>query len=291
MVWMIIGYGKTYLDKCSRDHIGAYAAQAAYFLIMSAIPFMMLLLAILRVIPSTNNMFEVLLYDVVSEEYRVYADELVAMLMTANIGAISISAILAIWAAGRAFQNLMVGLNVVNKIQETRNWFVTRFFAVVYTFLLLAAIVCIMLMLVFTKQLQGLFHNHYSFLAYAVGLKPVIRWCFVFILLVLLFTMLFKTLPNKKLTFISQLPGGILCAASWYIFSIILGAWIKWFGGFSMYGTLATLITIMFWLYFCMYFMLMCAEANAFFKEAFGSAMVKWWNRVGDKHKEFFSGK
>ncbi len=39
MIWMVIGYVKTYLDKCKRDNIGAFAAQAAFFIIMSAIPF------------------------------------------------------------------------------------------------------------------------------------------------------------------------------------------------------------------------------------------------------------
>ena len=42
-MWTFLGYGKTYLDKCGRDNIGAYAAQTAYFMIMTSIPVMMLL--------------------------------------------------------------------------------------------------------------------------------------------------------------------------------------------------------------------------------------------------------
>jgi membrane protein len=41
-----------------------------------------------------------------------------------------------------------------------------------------------------------------------------------------------------------------------------------------MYGALATMMLFMFWLYFCMYFMLMAAEANVFFQESF-SMMVE----------------
>lgn len=276
MFWMIIGYAKTYLDKCARDHIGAYAAQAAYFMIMSAIPFLMVLIAILQLIPATSGMLSLLLIELVPDALKLYVDEVVELVMATSMGAVSISAIVAIWAAGKAFQNLMVGLNVVNRIDETRNWLVTRCLAVIYTFLLLIAIVAIMLLLVFTRQLQEVLHDHYSFVAYAVGLKPVIRWTVVFLFLVLLFTMLFVALPNKKLSFISQLPGGILCAVSWYVFSLLLGVWVNQFGAFSMYGTLATVIIIMFWMYFCMYFMLMCAEANAFFSEAFGNMFKKW---------------
>ena len=49
-----------------------------------------------------------------------------------------------------------------------------------------------------------------------------------------------------------------------------------------MYGAFATMMMFMFWLYFCMYFMLMAAEANVFFKEAFGLA----WDNFKRKIKE-----
>lgn len=284
MIWMIIGYGKTYLDKCSRDHIGAYAAQAAYFMIMSAIPFMMLLFAIMGFVPSTSQYLYTFIHEVLPRQIEPYIDPFIDMVMKASVGAISISALMAVWSSGKAFQNLMVGLNVVNQIKETRNWFVTRFWAVVYTTLLLFAIVVIMLMLVFTQQLQDVFHNYYGFIAYVVGLRPVIRWLFVYLFLIILFTFLFMSLPNKKLTFLSQLPGGIICATSWYVFSVILAVWVGIFKGFSMYGALATMMIMMFWLYFCMYFMLMSAEANVFFEQAFGLAWHKFIERLQAKY-------
>ena len=49
MIWMVIGYVKTYLDKCKRDNIGAFAAQAAFFIIMSAIPFLMVFTSLITV--------------------------------------------------------------------------------------------------------------------------------------------------------------------------------------------------------------------------------------------------
>lgn len=269
MIWMIIGYGKSYLDKCSRDHIGAYAAQAAYFMIMSAIPFLMLLFAILRVAPSVTAMFDIRVLEVLPETVRPYAIDAIELIMQSSIGAVSISAVMAVWAAGKAFQNLMVGLNVVNGIKETRNWFVTRVWAVIYTIILLMAIVMTMFLLVFAQQLKDLFTGHYGFIAYIVGIKPIFRWLFVFAVLTLVFTLMFKYLPNTKLTFMSQLPGGIIAAASWYIFSGLLSVWIDVFGGFSMYGAMATIMIMMVWLYMCMYFMLMAAEANKFFEQAF----------------------
>jgi len=281
-MWTFLGYGKTYLDKCGRDNIGAYAAQTAYFMIMSAIPFMMLLVWIAGYVPSINEYMNELVFDVLPETFLPYMERVIRLVTQASVGAISISAVMAIWSSGKAFQNLMVGLNQVNKIEETRNWFGRRLRAIFYTLVLLFVIVVIMLMLVFTQKLQYYAKNYYGFLAYVVGIRPLFRGIFVFIFLVIVFTFLFTVLPNKNLTFFSQLPGGIICAASWYVFSMLLAIWVKIFNNFSMYGAFATMMMFMFWLYFCMYFMLMAAEANVFFKEAFGLA----WDNFKRKIKE-----
>ncbi len=284
-MWTFLGYGKTYLDKCGRDNIGAYAAQTAYFMIMTAIPVTMLLVWIAGLIPSISHYLNELIYEVIPEEFSPFMAKVVHLVTKGSVGAISISALMAIWSSGKAFQNLMVGLNQVNQIEETRNWLARRIKAIFYTMFLLSIIVVIMLMLVFTQKLQGYAKSTYGFLAYVFGIRPLFRSIFVFIFLVIVFTFLFTVLPNKNLKFMSQLPGGIICAVSWYVFSLFLAIWVKYFNGFSMYGALATMMIFMFWLYFCMYFMLMAAEANVFFADAFGLAWEKF--KIDFKAKHF----
>lgn len=278
-MWTFLGYGKTYLDKCGRDNIGAYAAQTAYFMIMSSIPFLMLLVYIAGYVPPIKAYMNELVYNVLPDSIEPYMLKVYGMITQASLGMISIAVVMAIWASGKAFQNLMVGLNQVNKIQETRNWFGRRFRSIFYTMIILSVIVVIMLMLVFTKNLQYYSKNYYGFIAYVVGIRPLFRWTFVFIFLVIVFTFLFTVLPNKHLSFFGQLPGGVICAISWYGFSALLAGWVRIFNNFSMYGALATMMLVMFWLYFCMYFMLMAAEANVFFQDSFGMM----WERF--KHK------
>ncbi len=284
MFWMIVGYGKTYLDKCSRDHIGAYAAQAAYFLIMSAIPFLMLLFAICNISSPLMDYVNLFVHEILPSEFEPYIDRVMVLVMQSSAGIVFVSAIMALWASGVAFQNLMVGLNVVHDVKIPKNWLSARVYSIFYTMLLFAAMVITMLMLVFADQLQNIFANYNGLIGYLVGIRPFFRYIFLFGFLILVFTFLFKVLPNKELTFLSQLPGGIISALVWYIFSGLLAIWVRWFGAFSMYGALSTIMIFMFWLYFCMYFMLMAAEANVFFKEAFGVAYIRMKNRVKEKY-------
>ena len=47
------------------------------------------------------------------------------------------------------------------------------------------------------------------------------------------------------------------------IFSNILGIYANDYNGFSMYGSLTTLAMGMFWLYICMYLVMLGAEINS----------------------------
>ena len=60
-----------------------------------------------------------------------------------------------------------------------------------------------------------------------------------------------------------HVPGAVLSAAGWMVFSYAFSMYIDKFSGFSnMYGSLTTLILIMLWLYFGMYITLIGAEFN-----------------------------
>ena len=103
----------------------------------------------------------------------------------------------------------------------------------------------------------------------------VLRFWSAIYTVVFMVAIVFTVLPNKKVNFISQLPGAVLCALSWNVISFLLSVYINYFNGFSMYGSLTTVALMMLWLYFCIYSTLMCAEFNV----TFGDNLKKWVNR------------
>lgn len=127
MIWMVIGYVKTYLDKCKRDNIGAFAAQAAFFIIMSAIPFLMVFTSLLQY----TNISQEYVTDLLCKAMPKYIEPLLQPILnevySRSVGIISLTAIVALWAAGKALQYMTAGMNVLNGIDETRNWFVRSF--------------------------------------------------------------------------------------------------------------------------------------------------------------------
>ena len=281
MIWKIIGNGKSFLDKCKRDKINAYSAQSAFFIILSVIPFLMVFSSLLRYTPITEatllKIYQTALPDYISAFLISITDEV----YNRSVGIISITAIVAIWSAAKGIQYMTDGLNSVNDITVQRNWFILRLWAVVYTVIFLFAVVLTLVVLVFGNTLHNLASEYIPILRKTAELITHFRGFVMLGLLFVFFDVIFTALPNKKLSFKSQMPGAAICAVAWYVFSFALSIYVDYFNGFSMYGSLTTIALIMLWLYFCMYIMMMCAEANVIFNESF----KKWLKRDRSKKK------
>lgn len=279
MLWKIFGNIKTFLDKCSLDNITAFAAQSAFFILLSAIPFLMVFSSLLKYTPITQEILTQAVKNYMPSYISPLMISLIAEVYNQSIGLISIAAVVAIWSSAKGLQYLGTGLNMVNNCKETRNWFVLRFRAMLYTLVLIMMIVLVLVLLVFGTTLQKAAIRYLPIISHFMNVLIGIRIILVLGLLIVFFALIFKMLPNRKATFKSQLPGAILSAVSWYVFSFALSIYVEYFNGFSTYGRMATIVLVMLWLYFCMYILLLCAEANVVFFDLF----CKWRDSLQEK--------
>lgn len=271
MIWKIIANVKVFADKCKQDHIDAFAAQSAFFILLSAIPLLMVFSSLLQYTPVTENMVLKLVSHAMPDYLAPFCVTIINEVYHKSFGIVSVAAVAAVWSAAKGMQYLANGLNAVNNLQETRNWLALRFRAVIYTVVFVLAIVATLVLLVFGTSLQQMILKYIPFMVHVTDLIMRLRILILLGILILFFTVIFKTLPNRKTTLFSQVPGAILCALSWYLFSLGLSAYVQFFHGFSMYGSLTTIVLMMLWLYFCMYILMACAEVNVVFEDAIRS--------------------
>ncbi len=269
------------MDKCKRDKINAYSAQSAFFIILSAIPFLMVFSSLLQYTSVSESYIMAIVNRLMPEYISPFMISIIDEVYNRSFGIVSVTAIAAIWSAAKGVQYMTDGLNSCNDLEETRNWFVLRLWAVVYTVVFLVAIIFILVVLVFGNSIQNLAEQSAPILTHVTNLFSKLRGLFMLGILALFFDVIFTTLPNRKLSFKSQVPGALLCAVAWYLFSFGLSVYVDYFNGFSMYGSLTTIALIMLWLYFCMYIMMLCAEVNVVFNDSF----TKWLKRDKSRRK------
>ena len=259
-----------FVDNMGKKHMSAYAAQAAYFIILSFIPFMLLLMTSIKYTPLTREEVINVVMQVCPESFEGFIRGIVWEVYAKSLGVVPISALIALWSAGKGIQALTNGFNSIYQVQETRNFFVTRVRSVVYTLVFVIAIILTLILQVFGNSLQRELSSRFPVLDRLVTTIISMRVMISLFLLSLVFVMMYKFIPNRKATFRSQLPGAVLSAVCWSAFSFFFFFYFEFFSVTSnMYGSITTIVLILLWMYFCMMFVMIGAQVNYYFEEQF----------------------
>lgn len=277
-----------FMERMRKDHVSAYAAQAAYFLIMSFIPFVLFLTAIVQYTPLTYREVRQAIMSVVPENLQGFVLNIVAEVFSKSAAVLPLSALVALWSSGKGMQALINGLNTIYHVKETRNWLVNRIYSMFYMFLFVLALIASLLLLVMGNRIHVLISGYVPFLGNMIGRILGAKTFLVFVMLFLVFLVLYRYLPNRRASLKSQVPGAFLTAVAWSVFSYLFSLYFTFFPDFSiMYGSLSTLILVMVWLYFCMNLLLYGAEINAYFESQFRQAKLSFWQLIAKKRREW----
>ena len=277
-----------FMERMRKDHVSAYAAQAAYFLIMSFIPFVLFLTAIVQYTPLTYREVRQAIMSVVPENLQGFVLNIVAEVFSKSAAVLPLSALVALWSSGKGMQALINGLNTIYHVKETRNWLVNRIYSMFYMFLFVLALIASLLLLVMGNRIHVLISGYVPFLGNVIGRILGAKTFLVFVMLFFVFLVLYRYLPNRRASLKSQVPGAFLTAVAWSVFSYLFSLYFTFFPDFSiMYGSLSTLILVMVWLYFCMNLLLYGAEINAYFESQFRQAKLSFWQLIARKRREW----
>ena len=142
-----------FVDRVAEDHVGAYAAQSAFFLVLSLIPIILLLLTLVQYTPVTKADVMSAAYEIFPATIRTTMVSIINEVYNQSRAIIPVTALVAIWSAGRGTMAITNGLNCIHKMRETRNYLFVRVRAAFYTVLLIIAIVLSLLLLALWKTL------------------------------------------------------------------------------------------------------------------------------------------
>lgn len=269
----IKGYALRVMDVVSSHHTGAYAAQAAYFFVLSMIPIILLLLTMVQFTSLTKDYIMNAVLQAFPTTVEGLIESIVDQVYSQSGTIIPITVLVALWSAGRGVLSITNGLNCVYESRETRNYVYLRIRASLYTVIFLVAIILSLALSVFGNRIAIMLNQHFPVLVRLIDTVIRSRTLITLGILTLFWDMVYKYLPNRKnvgkTTMKKQLPGAIFTACAWQVISFIFSIYLDIFTGFTtMYGSLTMIILIMLWLYMCMYVILLGGEVNALLQRA-----------------------
>ncbi len=256
--------------RCSENQISVYAAQSSFFMILSAIPLIMLLtVAVQYITPLSQGTLMSALLELVPSSLDSYIVALVDELYNnASSTIISLSALTVLWSASKGIYALELGLNQIYRVEQKRHFFVRRVLAVIYTAAFIVIVMLCLILLVFGNRLQILLEHTLPILGQITAFIISLRSLLSVVILTGFFSLLYKALPNRPLQYRKQLPGAVFAALGWVLFSFFYSIYIDNFSNYAhIYGSMTALILLCLWIYICMQIVLIGAEINMWLSE------------------------
>lgn len=257
-------------DKLANDKVSEYASSACYFIILSIIPFLMVLLSLIRYLPITSKD----LIDYIVPIFPVSLKPIITSFITSayqsSASITVLTAIALIWAAGKGFFAMIKGLHQIYEIQDYPNWLIMRIIssisAIIFIFII-AATLCFLVFGNYIFMFIIKYLNHIPLISDIFGTILFSKNLLLPIILSILFTSVFTIISRKNTNFLKEIPGGVFAAAGWILFSYLYSLWVENSPNLSiMYGGLSTLVIALMWVYFCLLIIFIGAEINMFLR-------------------------
>lgn len=249
--------------------IPVYSANACYFILLAVLPALLLLMELLRLTSLDASAVSHFLSGILPESLRRAVLDLIRHTYGwSSTAVVGFSALTALWSASRGLFGILTGLNVIYGASENRGYIRTRLLSTVYMLAFLAVLLLTLGLQVFMGSLLNLLLRFSPPIVRLLLRLINFRFFLLLLLQVFVFTLMFMVLPNVRSTFRDSLPGALLAACGWLIFSHLFSFYVEYISSANrIYGPLSTLVLGMLWLYFCVCIVFYGAALNVLLKK------------------------
>ncbi len=264
-----------YVEQMSRryreHHITAFCAQMAYFFVLSIFP---LIIFIFTIISKLNLNYADGIYllqrFLPADISRMITEFVEQSIRIEGNAVLSISGIMTLYSASRAVNALQRALNSSLEIDEKRGFFLSKLYAMFYTFMFTILIVLSLAIpavsekfLLLAKEFLDInidfgWINHIGFFRNLLLLG----------IYILVFGSIYMFLPSRKMQFKDTYKGALFAIVGTILANTVFSKVVTKLTDYSiLYGSLSAVIAFMVWLYIWGIIIIMGAEINAVFIE------------------------
>ena len=254
---------KDFSSRMQRKNIDTCAGSTSFFLILSLIPLLVFISSLLPYTTVTERDLSSVIIQLTPDFANGILLQMIDEAYSKTFSIISISAIITIWSGAWGMLAIIRGLNSIYEVTERRNYIVLRITAIFYTIALIITVLLMLVVMVFGKFIRRFLIIAIPHLAGPLAFLSSLKFLIVIGGVTFVFALIYTYVPNVKLRLFQQLPGALFSAVVWYVFSLLFGIYVNHTDNYNtLYGSLATPVIVMFWLYFCIYIFFIGAFIN-----------------------------
>lgn len=255
--------------KVKNDDIFASGAQLAYYLILSFFPFLIFLMTLIGFSNLSSSEVLIWLQKVLPlNVVDLTKNTIVEVVDFQHTGILGASIVITLWTASTGFRGLIKGVNRAYDIEENRSFITRCIIAMLGVIALALTVISTLLMSVFGEVIGKYLNEVLPFEHIVAFLWNVLRHFAIIIILIVIFAIIYKIAPAKKVRFRDVLPGAVTSTLGWLIASAGFSYYVNNFSNYSrIYGSLGTVFILMTWLYITSMVFIFGVELNSVLEE------------------------
>ena len=247
---------KATLINLERKHLHLAAAGLAYYLLLSFLPGLVLITAVISYLPVHNGVGVAtsFLGHLIPQLSRVGTPVMQEMLTTVGshrTGLLSFGLIVTLWLTSQGVNGIIAGLDMVYEVRSPRRVWTNRILAFGLAFAIGVLLVLGVGLTLAGPALEYLLSNIVPLQSVWIRIWPYVQWSLTALFTFAAVKMLYLLAPNvpvaKRVTF----PGALVAAAIWMALTWGMSLFFLHFGWTKLdkfYGTMATPIALAIWL-------------------------------------------
>lgn len=248
------------------DSIDDVGAMMAYYAVLAIFPMIVFIITLAMLVLDHDTVMQgvsMATTAMPSATATMIAQKVTDLMNTADAGFAIGGAALALWGASRGAVALTTALNSMFRKKETRPWWKRQLTAIAVTFGVALLVVVALALLV-----AGPIAGHYIADRFGLGgafdvAWGIGRWVGAGILVMTVWAVLYKFLPNTKAPFRIFTPGAFVGVLLWLGVSSLFGIYLNYFNSYeATYGALGAGIIFLTWLWLSNIALLFGAEIN-----------------------------
>jgi membrane protein len=261
-------------DKCPQ-----LGAALAYYTVFSLAPLMLVLLAAFGLIyggseQAREKILDQLRYLIDPSGIKVIQDIANnAAQPKAGIWAAVLGIVLALFGASGIFGQLQDALNTIWDVKPKPGQGILGFIRARFLSFAMVGGVCFLLLVSLTvENLLRALHNYLQSIVpggHYLGLA--VFYVFDLTIIVLLFAMIFRFLPDAKIAWRDVWTGAALTAILFIVGKLLLGLYLGSGAAGSAYGAASSLVTLLLWVFYSAQILLFGAEFTKVYANTYGS--------------------
>jgi membrane protein len=254
-------------NEIQEDEVTDRAAALAYYFLFALFPALLFLTALIGLLPIPHLMDRLMEYvsrALPTDAASVTQKTVREIIRGARGGLLSIGVLGALWAASNGMASIIISLNAVYDVRETRPFWKHKTLAVGLTLLFSVFILTALVLMVFGPKIGETVANLVGLGALFTLVWNVVSIPVVVVLVSVGVAAVYYLAPAVEQKFRWVTPGSLLAVVLWLAMSAGLRYYITHFANYNAtYGSIAGVILLMLWLYLSGVALLLGAEVNA----------------------------